>query len=112
MAFGQSAGPPASSKELGQLLEALQEAGYASFREARHPLGLTQRQANGKFTRDEARELVDRLTNADVPPTVEAEPVVPGPLVEPDRVTMAFPDELLAAELVRRGWTCTPPPSA
>ena len=27
----------------------------------------------------------------------------------PDDVTSAFPDELLADELRRRGWTCTPP---
>jgi hypothetical protein len=25
---------------------------------------------------------------------------------------MAFPDELLAEELTRRGWTCTPPAPA
>ena len=37
---------------------ALQEAGHADFRDARGPLGFTQRQAGGKFTRDEAEQLI------------------------------------------------------
>src|SRR4051794_33907988 len=56
MAFGQQSGPPASTKEVAQLEALLDEAGYSSFREARHIYGLTQRQATGKFTRPEATE--------------------------------------------------------
>ena len=132
MSFGQPAGPPASAKQLAALEAALSDAGYASFREARHPLGLTQRQANGKFTAGEAAELLERLEGeaegaeapADEPPQAprpaprsaqrarhvpKPRPRAPtgGPTV--DDVVTAFPDELLAQELVRRGWTCTPP---
>lgn len=61
MAFGQQSGPPASAKQLKYLLSLVQEAGHDSFRDARHPLGLTQRQAGGKFTSREASDLIDRL---------------------------------------------------
>ncbi len=64
MAFGQSAGPPASAREIAELAELLRQAGYDSFREARHPFDLNQRQAGGKFTRDEADGLIERLTAA------------------------------------------------
>ncbi|HQV56405.1 MAG TPA: hypothetical protein PKV27_00225, partial [Ilumatobacteraceae bacterium] len=62
MSFGQSAGPPATARQLGELLELLQAAGYNGFRDARGPLRLTQRQGNGKFTRDEAAALIEQLT--------------------------------------------------
>lgn len=145
MAFGQAAGPPASAKQLAALAALLAEAGYASFREARHPLGLTQRQANGKFTQGEAGELLDRLEAAAEVGPGPIDGSVPGERVpdervpdeqvadrraprprpsrsarpparsseqgrEADPVVTAFPDELLAEELVRRGWTCQPPP--
>ena len=61
MAFGQQSGPPASAKQLAYLLSLVQGAGHDGFRDARHPLGLTQRQAGGKFTSGEASELIDRL---------------------------------------------------
>ncbi len=132
MSFGQPAGPPASAKQLAALEAALVDAGYAGFREARHPLGLTQRQANGKFTAGEAVELLERLEAAaeaadapadEPPPAPRPAPrspqrARPAPLARPvsragsptaDDVVTAFPDELLAEELVRRGWTCTPP---
>ena len=54
MAFGQQTGPPASAKQVDEIAPLLEQAGYASFREARHIFGLTQRQASGKFTQDEA----------------------------------------------------------
>ncbi len=129
MTFGQASGPPASAKQLAQLGELLAAAGYASFREARHPLGLTQRQSNGKFTRDEADELAAQLEDdqghgddhADGPAEVQPARHVPRrttparasrtarPAEGADEVAGAFPDELLADELRRRGWTCTPP---
>src|SRR5690606_17209375 len=112
-------------------------AGFDGFREARHPYGLTQRQSNGKFTRDEASELIERLTaevegggaGDDLGSEADAAPEPPrrrqaapsgrraaprAPSVSPadpapGDVTSAFPDELLADELRRRGWTCTPP---
>jgi len=115
MGFGQTAGPPASAQQLTQLVELLREAGFDGLREARHPFGLSQRQANGKFTRDEAAALIDRLAGGEEPapedgPTSMPSAEVPPPdVLPPDTVAMAFPDELLAEELIRRGWTCTPP---
>lgn len=128
MAFGQSSGPPASAREIAQLTELLEQAGFGSFKEARHPFGLTQRQAAGKFTRDEVTELVARLEEgADGASTgPEAQP-----LVAPDEVTLVagapsnprrgrggrdqklvvagLSDDVLAKELELRGWTCIPP---
>jgi hypothetical protein len=101
MTFGQSSGPSASNQQLAEILDLLRQAGFDGFREARHPFGLSQRQSNGKFTRDEALALIDRLAND------EATPALPPDGPPPDAVAMAFPDELLAEELTRRGWTCT-----
>jgi hypothetical protein len=61
MAFGQQAGPPASRREVQELLTLLQDAGYTDFRDARGPMGFTQRQAAGKFTRDEAAAFIAQL---------------------------------------------------
>jgi hypothetical protein len=108
MTFGQASGPSASTQQVAELIELLRQAGYDGFREARHPFGLSQRQSNGKFTRDEAGALIDRLANGEATPADEPTPDV----VLPDAVAMAFPDELLAEELTRRGWTCSPPSSA
>jgi hypothetical protein len=44
-----------------QLTELIQAAGHTDFRDARGPLGLNQRQAGGRFTRDEADALIARL---------------------------------------------------
>lgn len=72
MSFGQSGGPTASAKQLQYLESLLAKAGYASFREARHPLGLTQRQAGGKFTTKEASDLIDQLLNSPTPASTGA----------------------------------------
>ncbi|MGZ4760278.1 MAG: hypothetical protein ACXV95_14550, partial [Acidimicrobiales bacterium] len=89
----------------------------SSFREARHVFGLTQRQASGRFTRDEAVELIDRLRAE----SGEAEPSEAGATVtRTDRgaerqaarqaeLLAAVPADDLADELVRRGWMCVPP---
>lgn len=61
MAFGQSSGPPATGKQLNELLELLEAAGHSDFRDARGPMGFTQRQAGGKFSRDEADEFIEQL---------------------------------------------------
>lgn len=120
MAFGQQSGPPATHKQL-QYLEALvRTAGHDGFRDARHPLELTQRQAAGKFTRDEASALIDQLLAAEPPDADGARAVGTGPAtaarsaserLEAERVqTLAgMPAELLADELRRRGWTITEP---
>jgi hypothetical protein len=65
MAFGQRSGPPASAKQLKELLTVLKNVGHSDFRDARGPMGFTQRQAAGKFTRDEAAAFIDRLQDTE-----------------------------------------------
>ena len=64
MSFGQSA-PSASPKQIAYLLSLVKQAGHDGFRDARGPLGLTQRQAAGKFSKSEASTLIDLLLNGD-----------------------------------------------
>lgn len=140
MSFGQSAGPPASAKQKAYLESLLRDAGYDTFREARHPLGLTQRQAGGKFTKQEASALIDQLlasadgsgSGRDEPggrgeagdpdearrpiihrsPEAERRALVAAERLEAERaqVVRGMPAEVLADELLRRGWGVSPPP--
>jgi hypothetical protein len=111
MAFGQTSGPPATGKQVHRLEELLQAAGHVDFRDARGPLGLTQRQAAGRFTRDEADALIERLETeaegADAPSAGPAAPAVP--VVKENRQLRGVPDDVLAAELQRRGWIVMEP---
>jgi hypothetical protein len=123
MAFGQSSGPPATARQLRELLELVNEAGHLDFRDARGPLGLTQRQAAGKFTRDEADELIAQLQEETAPGHEEGPPAAPepsGPRPRPkpsgaggpsptDGRLHHVPSEELAAELQRRGWAVLEP---
>jgi hypothetical protein len=129
MSFGQSSGPPASAKQVAYLRSLVEQAGYDSFREARHPLGLTQRQAGGKFTTREASTLIDQLLErgVDEDHAAEAEPSTDAPRprsaaaerraqaaterLEAERMeaVRGMPAEVLAAELERRGWATSPP---
>ncbi len=137
MAFGQVAGPPAGARQLEKLGALLADAGYASFKEARHPFGLTQRQAGGKFTVGEADELIERLqAAATVAEATGVDDVTPPPAAARTRAPAAdrrtarrgtgagsgaggnerlaqqltkVPQELIVAELERRGWCCIPP---
>ena len=61
MSFGQVSGPPATAKQVRELLDLLEAAGHSGFRDARGPMGFTQRQAAGKFSRDEAQAYIDQL---------------------------------------------------
>ena len=114
MAFGQQAGPPATGRQVQQLSALMAAAGLSDFRDARGPLGLTQRQAAGKFTRDEADALIARL-EAEAEPSSAAVPEPPAPARAPSarpRVTSPLrtvPSEQLAAELQRRGWVVMEP---
>lgn len=77
MAFGQSSGPPATGKQLNELLELLEASGHSDFRDARGPMGFTQRQAGGKFTRDEADAFIEQLQSelyGDGPPAGSTPP--------------------------------------
>jgi hypothetical protein len=108
MAFGQQSGPPASASQVRELLALLKGAGHADFREARGPMGFTQRQASGKFTRDEAAGFIDRLQDAES--DAQAAVVPPASkLSGTEQLIRRMRDEQLAAELQRRGWSVTKP---
>ncbi len=125
MAFGQASGYPASRQQVQHLTDLVVASGFTDLREARHPLGLTQRQSNGKFTRDEADELIDRLeAAAEVAAYADegtahardhgaAPALAPPPFDrrEAEQVTALkkVPIGLLAAELQRRGWIVVEP---
>jgi hypothetical protein len=133
MAFGQQSGPPATARQLQELLALLQQAGHADFRDARGPLGFTQRQGNGKFTRDEAEALIEQLqaeldaaeassdpgfdsgTKTDTDGAEAMRPRKPAPSPPSARLSSAeqalrrMPTERLAAELQRRGWIVVEP---
>jgi hypothetical protein len=112
MAFGQSSGPPATARQVAELLELLQAAGHADFRDARGPMGFTQRQAGGKFTRDEADAFIEQLQDE---AHAADSGVAVSDVIEPERLTKAeqaareLSDEVLAAELQRRGWIVVEP---
>jgi len=108
MAFGTSPGPPASQTQVRQLLALVQAAGYTDFRDARGPLGLSQRQAGGRFTRDEAAAMIDTLESApdDGKPF---EPVSSSRISLREQALRKLPDEVLAEELHRRGWIVIAP---
>jgi hypothetical protein len=103
MAFGQANGYPATRSQIEQLTELILAAGHTDFRDARGPLGLSQRQAAGKFSRDEADALIEQL-QAEADETDVARSGV--------RSTSALsriPTETLAAELQERGWIVVAP---
>lgn len=116
-----ASGPPASTKQIAYLASLLEKVGYASFREARHPMGLNQRQAGGKFTVQEASSLIDQLLNTDASPdatasaTGDAETdIAIDAANEKIRATQAtmlrgVPADLLSDELMRRGWSVRAP---
>ena len=130
MAFGQVSGPPAAARRVAELAALLEERGFDSFREARHPFGLTQRQAGGRFTTAEVDELIERL-EAEGPveghpgagddraahgPTAKA-PDVDASDARAERRRTRRDEELavrldagvMATELANRGWCCIPP---
>jgi hypothetical protein len=109
MVFNQSAGPPASARQLEQLLELLQKAGHDDFRSARGPMGFTQRQGNGKFTRDEADALIAELEGDEHDPTAPSQLNISTRLTNDERSARSLPTRVLAAELQRRGWVVMEP---
>ncbi|MGB8859173.1 MAG: hypothetical protein WCC60_07955 [Ilumatobacteraceae bacterium] len=121
MAFGQQSGPPATAKQVQELLALLQEAGHTDFRDARGPMGFTQRQAGGKFSRDEVAAFIEQLQQEaeqrETEPQPDARPVTPtrpaaAPKSRPSAAEQALakiPTPQLAAELQRRGWIVVEP---
>lgn len=132
MAFGQSSGPPATGKQIRELLELLEEAGHSDFRDARGPMGFNQRQAGGKFTSPEADEFIEQLETElhgdGPPPGSHAPPPIRAPKPAAAKKAPAaaakkrtaapraksealanVPTEELAAELQSRGWVVLEP---
>ena len=110
MAFGQPSGPPAPARQVQELLALLQAAGHEDFRDARGPMGFTQRQAAGKFTRDEAAAFIGQLQAELDPDATAPEPVAPAPrLSAAEQALRKVSDQQLAAELQRRGWVVMEP---
>ena len=139
MAFGQPSGPPATARQLRELSKLVEAAGHTGFKDARGPLGLNQRQAGGRFTQDEATELIARLeaeAEVEAEASAASDPTPKSPA--PDRPGVAptaarntaapvaappaasrrqslarqleqVPEDLLVDELRRRGWTVTSP---
>jgi hypothetical protein len=108
MAFGQQQGPPASARQVQELLALLQESGHSDFRDARGPMGFTQRQAAGKFTRTEADTFLEKLRDSEPEPAVSTE--IPTWRRYPrEQVLRDITTEHLAVELRRRGWTVVEP---
>lgn len=109
MAFGEQSGPPATHRQVKDLLELLQNAGHVDFRDARGPMGFTQRQAGGKFTNGEAQAFIDQLQEAEHAGG-DAPPPTPAPkLSKTEQALRKIRPELLAAELQRRGWIVAEP---
>jgi hypothetical protein len=108
MAFGQQSGPPATARQVQDLLGLVRDAGYSDFRDARHPLDLTQRQAGGHFTRDEAEALISRLRDTE-PASLWADVDKSPKATAAQQMLRVVPAEQLAAELERRGWMVVPP---
>ena len=117
MTFGKQSGPPASAKQVQYLLSLVQHAGHMGFRDARGALGLTQRQAGGKFTVGEASELIGRLTDGtaldEVATAVRSERELTTSderlRREREAAIAGIPADVLAAELRSRGWKVQEP---
>jgi len=116
MAFGQQSGPPASAKQVQELLALLQQAGHDDFRDARGPMGFTQRQAAGKFTRDEADAFIGQLQEAESgegggegAEPVAARPTPAARLSATEQALRKASAQQLAAELQSRGWVVMEP---
>jgi hypothetical protein len=109
MAFGQQTGPPATSRQVKELLGLLQEAGHTDFRDARGPMGFTQRQAGGRFTRDEADTFIAQLQDAEAEGGAPAVAVRAPRLSSVEQTLRRIDTPHLAAELQRRGWIVIEP---
>lgn len=91
------------------MLELLNRAGHTDFKDARGPMGFTQRQAGGKFTRDEAAALIEQLEAAEESGS-SAEAQEPAPhRTRTEQAARDLPTPVLAAELQHRGWVVMEP---
>ena len=83
-------------------------AGHDGFRDARGPMGFSQRQAGGKFTCGEAQAFIDQLECGQEPARPATARTTPVLRLDPaERALRAASDEQLLAEVRRRGLTGT-----
>ncbi|MEL0001261.1 MAG: hypothetical protein VW623_14245, partial [Acidimicrobiaceae bacterium] len=117
---------------MAELLELLQNAGHADFKDARGPMGFNQRQAAGRFTADEAQAVIDQLQQAEYeadqqaqatgsserkqepePEQTEGAPKRNGMTdeerAEMERAVRFASTKSLVLEVRRRGWIVTKP---
>ena len=93
-----------------ELLTLLQGAGHRDFRDARGPMGFTQRQAAGRFTRDEAAAFIEQLQDAALDPGKPVETAAPvWRHSAREQLLRRMPAEQLVVELRRRGWMVIEP---
>lgn len=101
-----------------ELLDLVVAAGHVDFRDARGPLQLTQRQASGKFTRDEADGYIARLrAEAEFDRETGRVPHRPESTPRPTRIPKTrskvdlagVESSALAEELQSRGWVVMEP---
>jgi hypothetical protein len=74
-------------------------------------MGFTQRQAGGRFTRDEAADFIERLQDAESHPGQRTEGRDWRQSAQ-EQLLGRMPAEPLAAELRRRGWMVIEPLSS
>jgi hypothetical protein len=98
-----------------ELLELLEAAGHDGFRDARGPLGFNQRQAAGKFSRDEAQAFIDQLEEvahveemASLPAQRSVRTASIVRLTAAERAMRTVSDDELLAEVRRRRLTIEP----
>ena len=108
MAFGQPSGPPATARQLRELTALVEAAGHTGFKDARGPLGLNQRQAGGRFTQDEATELIARMEAE----AEEAGGDEAGPPPEDAASDRTVPDRTRPARTTSAGPAGAAPPAA
>jgi hypothetical protein len=71
-------------------------------------MGFTQRQAAGKFTRDEVAGFIDRLQETEFSGAASVD--IPGSVLSAtEQLMRRMPVEQLVVELQRRGWTVAKP---
>lgn len=91
-----------------ELLALLKDAGHSDFRDARGPMGFNQRQAGGKFTRDEAAAFIAQLLDAESDGNMTVTPPAWRQSAQ-EQTVKAMSSEQLADELRRRGWSVIEP---
>lgn len=111
MAFAQPSGPLASARRIDELAQLLNEHGYGTFREARHRLGLSQRQSNGKFTEAEVAATIELIESGggEDGEAFSAPTSRKGKATPAEALVGSMPDQMLADELARRGWCVIAP---